>query len=141
MADMPHWFDQALAVLIVIVPYLIWILFCLFAINWKKMRPTLSEGAWVPLLLLIILAALVWSQVHATDVILFGVITVPNFWWQLMAAGSLAALGLFAGWVQERYHWTPLEVELAPVSHAHGHDHGHGHDHDADSHAPRSRAR
>src|SRR5262245_53188196 len=97
------------------------------------MWPTLREGAWVPLVLLLVLIALVWSQIRPTDVMLFGVINVGNFWWQLEAIVLLAGLGLFAGWLQDKYHWYPQEIAVAPPAHAHddhghhGHDHGHGH--------------
>jgi hypothetical protein len=133
--DMPHWLDNVLSVLIVVVPYALWTLYCLFAVNWKKMWPTLAEGAWVPALLLIVLVALVWSQVHESDSVVFGIVRISNFWWQLLAVSLLAALGLFAGWVQDRYGLAPFEYAVAPAAHGHGHDHaddhGHGHDHAA----------
>jgi hypothetical protein len=122
VTDLPAW----LHVLCVLVPYALFFAYCLWAINWQKMWPTLREGAWLPLVLLLILVALVWSQIRPTDILLFGVISVGNFWWQLSAAGLLAALGLFAGWLQDRYHWYPKEVPTEPAAHAH-HDHGHDH--------------
>jgi hypothetical protein len=61
---------------------------------------------------------------------LFSFLGVGNFWWQLLAVGLLAALMLFAGWVQERYHWAPQEIAVEPPAHGHGEgDHGHGDGH------------
>jgi hypothetical protein len=134
--DMPHWVDGLLSLLIVLVPYALWTLYCLFAINWKKMWPTLAEGAWVPVLLLIVLIALVWSQIRASDMTLFGVIHVGNFWWQLGALLLLTGLGLFAGWVQDRYDWAPFDYAVEPAEHGHPHDHVHAHGHaSGDEHA------
>jgi hypothetical protein len=128
VSDLPSWLQQTLHVLCVLVPYGIFFAVCLWAINWQKMGPTLREGASLPLVLLLVLVALVWSQIKPTDIMLFGVISVGNFWWQLGATGLLAALGLFAGWIQDRYHWYPQEVPTAPPAHDHGHDdHGQGH--------------
>jgi ABC-type nickel/cobalt efflux system permease component RcnA len=119
-----------------LVPYALWFAFCLWAVNWQRMWPTLTEGAWVPATLLVILVALVWSQIVPSRFSLFGIATAPNFWWQLCYVALLAGLGLFAGWVQERYGWTPPEFAVEPPAYAHGHghshdhDHGHSHDHD-----------
>ncbi len=127
MQNTPHWLETIEAILIVVAPYGIWMLFCLFAINWKKMWPKLAEGAWVPVLLLLVLVALVCSQIRASDAVLLGVITIGNFWWQLLAAMLLAALALFAGWVQDRYGLAPFEYAVAPPAHGHDHHHGDGH--------------
>ena len=131
MSDLPAWLQQTLRAFAVLVPYLLFFTYCLWAINWKKMGPTLREGAWVPLVLLLILIALVWSQIRPSSVVLLGVITVGNFWWQLGAVGLLASLALFAGWLQDRWRWAPWEVPIAPPAHEHGHDahahHAHGH--------------
>jgi len=112
---------------LLILPLLLWFLFCLLAVNWKKMWPVLREGGWVPLTLLTILVALVWSQIQPNSVRLFGFVHVGNFWWQAGAVALLAGLGLFAGWMQQRYSWFPLEipVEPPPLEHGHGHEHGH----------------
>src|SRR5262245_36577162 len=39
-----------------------WVAWWLFAVNWKKAWPVLAEGAWAPLVLLILVGALVWSR-------------------------------------------------------------------------------
>ncbi|HLW65538.1 MAG TPA: hypothetical protein VKS79_09485 [Gemmataceae bacterium] len=111
------------------LPYLLWFIYCLFAVNWKKLAPTLREGGWLPATLLCILLALVWSQIVPMPVRLFGFMHLGNFWWQAVAVALWACLGLFAGWLQQRYSWTPREiaVEPPPLEHGHGHGHGHGH--------------
>src|SRR5579859_5118561 len=120
VTDLPHWLQQVLSVLLFLIPYVLWFAFCLFGINWRKMRPVLAEGAWIPLSLLVVLVALAWSQIAPHRLALFGFFTVPNFWWQLGYVALLAGVGLFAGWVQERYSWTPVEIAVEPPEHGHG---------------------
>src|SRR5204863_3160687 len=112
VSDLPAWLQQTLSVLCVLVPYLLFFAYCLFAINWKKMWPTLREGAWVPLVLVLLLVAMVWAQIRPRTIPVAGVFVIGNFWWQLAIVGLFAALGLFCGWVQERYSWTPQEVSV-----------------------------
>ena len=134
--DLPLWASQALSVLLILTPYVLWLIFCLWAINWKKLTPYLKEGAWIPATLVVVLAAVVWSQIKPSDMTLLGVFTLGNFWWQLTALAGLAALALFAGWVQHRYDWAPAEIAVEPPAHGHGHEHdhspSHGHDHSHD---------
>jgi hypothetical protein len=78
----------------------------------------------VPLVLILVVSALVWSQLAPSDCSCLGFITVPNFWWQLGGVGLLAAVTLFCGWLQGVFGWTPAEVELEPPMPA-GHGHGH----------------
>ena len=113
--------------LLVFLPYLLWFVYCLFAVNWKKLWPTLREGGWLPGTLLCILVALAWSQILPMAVRLFGFMHLCNFWWQAGAVAFWACLGLFAGWLQQRCSWTPREiaVEPPPLEHSHGHGHGH----------------
>ena len=46
---------------------ILWIVIWTAAVNWNKLWPVLGKGAWVPLLLLCILSALVWSRLSPTD--------------------------------------------------------------------------
>jgi hypothetical protein len=98
------------AILLVIV----WIAWWLWAVNWTRAWERLAEGAWVPLILVMIVAALVWSQI------------VPaasfNFWIQLVGVSVLVCLALFCGWLQGVMHWTPTEMSLEPPPPAHGHE-------------------
>ncbi len=104
-----------------------WAAWWLWGVNWAKAWPVLAQGAWVPLLLLIALGALVWSQILPGGVNL-GFATLPNFWWHLGAAGLLAGTALFCGWLQGYMGWTPEEIPIYPEG-GHGHDDAHGHSH------------
>jgi hypothetical protein len=84
----------------------VWIVWWLGAVNWQRAWPVLAGGAWVPLLLLMFVAALVWSRLDPLPVL--------NFWAHLLGVGLLVGLALFCGWVQGVMHWTPAEVELEP---------------------------
>jgi hypothetical protein len=96
---------------------LLWIIFWLWAVNWKKVWPVLAQGAWAPAVLLLVMAALAWSRM------------VPGaFAWQLAEVGAAACVALFCGWLQGHFGWTPPEIALEPppeADHSHGHDHGH----------------
>jgi hypothetical protein len=105
---------------------IVWVVWWLWGANWKKIWPVLAGGAWAPVVLLLVVAALVWSQIAPTAGLLFGFIPVGNFWYQLGWVCSLAALALFCGWLQGILHWAPAEIELEPAA-AHGHGHQHGH--------------
>jgi hypothetical protein len=101
-----------------------WLAWWLWGVNWKKAWAVLAQGAWVPVLLVLVVSALVWSQMAPSDCTCLGFTTVPNFWWQLGAVGLLAAVTLFCGWLQGVFGWAPLEVDLEPPAPA-AHDHGH----------------
>ena len=103
-----------------------WTAWWLKGVNWLRARAYLREGAWVPVLLLVILAALVWSRLAPRDLSL-GFTRVPNFWWQLGAVGLIAAYTLFLGHLQGLLGWHPTDYAVYPEGE---HDHGHGgHDH------------
>jgi hypothetical protein len=107
---------------LLLVPWLAW---WLWGVNWNTVWPVLAEGAWLPVILLLLTGALVWSQIAPSDYTGLGVITVPNFWWQLGGVSLLAAITLFCGWLQGVFGWTPIAVSLEPP--AATMDHGHGH--------------
>jgi hypothetical protein len=105
---------------------LLWIAWWLWGVNWQKAWPVLARGAWAPLVLVVMLVALVWSQIAPGSSNFLGLVSLPNFWWQLTATGLLAATALFCGWLQGVMNWTPEDVPVdppAPVEHAHGHGH------------------
>jgi hypothetical protein len=114
--------------LVALVPFLIWMAFWLWAVDWKKVWPALAQGAWAPCVLLILIAALVWSRIAPGPCECLSFVRLPNFWWQLGAVSGLAGLALFSGWLQGLMHYTPVEVPVEPPAH-HGHWHGHGHGH------------
>jgi hypothetical protein len=105
---------------------IVWIIWWLCAANWRKTWAVLGQGAWVPVVLLVVVGSLVWSQMAPSDCRCLGVVTVSNFWWQLGAVGLLAAVALFCGWLQGVLGWTPAEIDLDPEPSA-AHDHGSGH--------------
>jgi hypothetical protein len=103
---------------------LLWIAWWLWGVNWQKAWPVLSRGAWIPFALVVVLAALAWSQIAPSTGIFLGTFTLPNFWWQLGAVAALAATALFCGWLQGFMHWTPEDVPVDPPAEV---EHGHGH--------------
>lgn len=107
--------------------WLLWILWAawwLGGVNGYKLRHALALGGWAPALLLIVLAAIVWSRLDPSPCPSCG---MPNFWWQLLYVSGLAATALFCSWLQTVLHWTPHEISVEPPAHGHGHDHGHAH--------------
>src|SRR2546428_11320726 len=93
---------------------ILWIAWWLFAVNWNKTWRFLARGAWVPVLLLMIVAALVGSQMA----------TAGNFWKALGEVALLVAVALFCGWLQGVFGWAPEEIDLEPpvtAAHVDGH--------------------
>jgi hypothetical protein len=117
---------------------IVWIAWWLWGVNWRRVWPVLAAGAWVPVALLGIVAALVWSQVDPRPLKPWpdlGSVEIATFWWQLGAVASLAALALFCGWLQGVFGWEPPELTLEPpdmdITHGHEHPVGTLHGHDA----------
>ncbi len=103
-----------------------WVAWWLLGVNWRRGWAVLAQGAWVPVLLLMFVAALVWSRLAPAPCECLGLVSVPNFWWQLGEIGLLAALTLFCGWLQGVFGWAPAEISLEPPVHT---DESHGHEH------------
>jgi hypothetical protein len=102
-----------------------WIAWWTFAVNWRTAWRWLGQGAWVPLVLLMLMAALVWSRLDARPLHLEDV-RIANGWWQLAAVGAVTALTLLCGWIQGLINTEPAEVDLEPPAHvepAHPHHH------------------
>jgi hypothetical protein len=105
---------------------LAWAAWWLWGVNWKKLWPALALGAWVPLVLLMVLSALVWSRLDPTDFNFLGFMTIPNFWWHLCGVTLVVLFTFACGWLQGLMGWEPAEVNLEPpaaVEHGHGHAH------------------
>lgn len=114
---------------------LIWTAWWLGAVNWARLGDALRRGAWAPFVLLLVVAALVWSRLDPTPGRFLG-IPLPNFWWQLGNVILLALYTLFLGWLQGILHWAPRELNLEPPAHGHDPHHGHGHHHGHADHGP-----
>jgi hypothetical protein len=100
---------------------LFWVAWWTLAVDWRKTWKVLAQGAWVPLVLISVMAAFVWSRIDAQKWNFFDLV-VPNFWWQVGAVGLLVGLTLFCGWVQGVFHWVPAEISL-DAAEATEHDH------------------
>jgi hypothetical protein len=111
---------------------ILWVVWWLGGVNWRKLWPELARGAWAPLTLLVLVAALVWSR-FATPPDLVAHLGVPGFWWYLALTGLIVALALFCGWLQGVLHWQPAEINVEPPPVTHGlgvenvHDPAHHH--------------
>lgn len=105
-----------------------WALWCLFAIDWRKLWPTLAAGAGPAVVLLGLMIAAAWSLLDPRDVNCWG-LKLSNFIWQILAVGLVIGFTLLCGWLQMRYGWFPHEVPLAGAE-----DHGHAHGHDEHGH-------
>jgi hypothetical protein len=93
---------------------LAWLAWWLWGVNWKKVWPVLAQGAWLPLLLLMVLAAMVWSRLEPVACNCLGFMTLPNFWWQFLGVSLLVGLTFLCGWLQGVFGWEPAEVDLEP---------------------------
>jgi hypothetical protein len=108
-------------------PAVLWLLFCLGLIRGSDVREQLRQGAWVGLILLWVLVAVVW-----------GLCTEPG--WAGLGLSSVAEKFILTGlwglvaygcWrLQEHFGWSPPEITIAgppeggaPASHHGGHDH------------------
>jgi hypothetical protein len=124
---MPPTPDGVYDVLLWVIPALLWVVFWVWAVDWRKLWPLLGQGGWAPLVLLMVAVALAWSQLDPSTSVRLG-FPVPNFWWQLAVVAFLVATALFCGWLQGSFGWAPPEVELEPPG-APGQHHAHGHGH------------
>jgi hypothetical protein len=110
----PDWLPQATPTVLRVALLILFVAWWLWGVNWRNAWPALAEGGWMPLVLVGIMAAYVWSRVSPSTVIVLGFMTVPNLLWQFGAVGLLICLILFCGWVQTHYGWYPPEVPLEP---------------------------
>jgi hypothetical protein len=134
---MPEWLAQVFAVLPWLLPGVLWCIWWLWGVNWKRAWPTLAQGGWAPVLLLMAVATMAWSRLQPGPCGCLGFVTIPNVWWQLGSVCALVAAALFCGWLQGYFGWAPPEYSLEPPPvHGNGHDHAFAHTaeptHDAD---------
>jgi hypothetical protein len=97
-------------------------------VNWKKLRPVLSLGAWTAVVLIVLVSGVVWARLDPRDLSWPG-FYVPALAWRVSAAVGLFLLALFCGWLQGVIGWTPPEIAVHPPEPEHGHAHGDGHGH------------
>jgi hypothetical protein len=114
-----NWPNMIVAIL-ALVALIAW---CLWAVNWRKTWPVLAVGGWVPFVLILLMAAKVWSLVDRRTLTVAGV-TLHNYWWQLLATGILAGIVLFCGYLQGQWGYEPATVSLEPPE---SREFGHGH--------------
>src|SRR3954469_20997871 len=81
---------------------IVWVAWWLWGVNWRRAWPVLAVGAWIPVALLAVVAALGWSRLEPRE--------VGNFWWHLGVVGLLVCLALFCGWLQGVFGWAPPEI-------------------------------
>jgi hypothetical protein len=96
-----------------------WVAWWLWGVNWKKAWPILAGGGWVPLVLLMTVAALVWSRIAPASYNFLGLVTLPNMLWQFGAVCGLVALTLFCGWLQGYFGWGPPDLDPNPPEASH----------------------
>jgi len=106
---------------LLLIPWLAW---WSCGVNWTQAWAVLAQGAWLPVFLLMIVAALVWSRIAPGECTCLGFVAVPNFWWQLGGVSLLVAVTLLCGWLQGVCGWVPAEVNLEPLE-APDLEHGH----------------
>ena len=114
-----------LSMLLMLLPWALWCVLCLVAVNWRKAWPMLAAGGWAPAVLLIVMASMAWAMIDARPCNCLGFVVVPNGWWQLGYIITLAALALACGWAQGHFAWTPLEISTEPPPQAHDHHDAH----------------
>lgn len=78
----------------------------LLGIRWRNVWPTLRDGGWAPLVLLMLMAALVWTSLAPLG--------AWSYVWHLLAVTLIVGIAFFCGWLQELLHWTPPEISFEP---------------------------
>jgi hypothetical protein len=117
--SLPDWLPQATPSVLKVALLVLFVGWWLWGVNWRKAWPVLAEGGWMPLVLIGIMAAFVWSRIWPSTAILFGLFAVPNVLWQLGTVTLVIGLILFCGWLQTRYRTYPPEISLDPPPPSH----------------------
>jgi hypothetical protein len=128
VGDLPEWAARVVNVAPILLAIVLWITWWLWAVNWKRTWPVLAQGAWVGVVLLVLLVSMAWSHIDPSPWTVPGVGLVDSGWATLGCVCAWAALALFCGWLQGVLNYTPPEIELEPVE-EHRHTAGHGHAH------------
>lgn len=126
MADSWAWLESVRVVMLFLLPGGLWCVWWLFGVNWQKLWPILALGAWVPVVLLMIVCTLAWAEADPTECGCLGV-TIPAGLWHLGGVCALVAIALFCGWLQGVWGLTPPEIPIEPPAGAHAGEHNHHH--------------
>ena len=102
-----------------------WVAWWLWGVNWKRAWAALREGAWAPLVLLMILVALAWSRISPGELHFLGLLTIPNFCAQLLMVSFWVGVAFFCGWLQGAFAWEPAEINFDAPAAGHGGHHAH----------------
>jgi hypothetical protein len=108
--------DVVVALVMVVVPwlpFLAWVGFWTFAVDWRKAFPVLQRGGFVAVLLLMFVAVLVWGAVAPPPEgthYLFG-LTVSNYAGKLIYVTTLTCVALLCGSVQLNGAFGPGSAE------------------------------
>jgi hypothetical protein len=121
----PTWPHELGRLLTKLLPGGLLVVWCLWAVDWRKLWPVLAAGGWVPLVLIGLMAAVVWALVWPYNVIVLGILPVPNGLWQVGAVAVLLGVALFCGWLQTRGGWAPPEITFDPPAPSPAADHHH----------------
>ena len=108
------WASYLSSLLAALLPWALWCVWWLFAVDWRKAWPMLAAGGWVPAVLLLIMMSTAWALVDARPCSCLGFLVVPNGWWQLGYFSMLAALALVCGWLQGQFAWILPEIPIEP---------------------------
>lgn|SRR5262245_33875541 len=129
MSDLWTALQPVFQLLLTLLPVVLWGAFWLLCVNWKRAWPVLAEGAWVGVVLIGLVSALVWSKLEPRSCDCLRFVTLPNFAWQLGSVAALIGVALFCGWLQGLIRYDPVEVNVEMPTGGHEDDHRHGHDH------------
>ena len=117
--SLPEWLPQITPIVLKVGLLVLFVAWWLWGVDWRTGWPVLATGGWMPLVLVGIMAALVWSRISPSTAILFGFVAIPNLLWQLSTVGLLIGLILFCGWLQTRYGWYPPAISFEPPPPSH----------------------
>jgi hypothetical protein len=118
-----------------VVPWLglvAWIVFWLFAVNWRRLHKVLWDGGFIGLALTGLVMMLVWGSIAPPESgshYLLG-LTVSNYVGKFVYVAALFCIMFLCGAVQmagvfgDRHRWELAEAEPAAELHAHHDSHG-----------------
>jgi hypothetical protein len=128
VSDSRDVFASVISTLVAWLPLALWCAWWLLCVDWKKLRPVLSTGAWTAVVLLALVSGVVWARLDPRDLTWPG-FYLPALTWRVASAVGLALLAMLCGWLQGVIGWMPPEFAVHPPEPAHGHAHGDAHGH------------